>query len=53
MSHIINNVTNKFIVDTNFCTNKSEIGTNNGTNGKMRNDGTINGTMGGTMNIKL
>ena len=34
MPHVINNVTNKFIVDTNFGTNKSEIGTN----GKMRND---------------
>lgn len=34
MPHVINNVTNKFIVDTNV-----------GTNGNMWNDGTINGTM--------
>lgn len=38
MSHVINNVTNKFIVDTNVGTNKSEIGTNNGTNGTFRNN---------------
>lgn len=34
MSHVINNVTNKFIVGT----NKSEIGTNNGTNGTFWNN---------------
>jgi len=38
MSHVINNVTNEFIVDTNVGTNKSEIGTNNVSNGTMRND---------------